>query len=299
MRIGRRQHYLFEEGAASVLPHEGIFGPEHPLAAEVHVYPETADARYDVHSGFELGVALHGEQVRIFSDIVLPISPGDVWLVCAWELHGWRCPSSDMTVIPLVFLPEFLGEETLAGTPWVSLFAAPPGRRPRVRTEQLRTQVLAIAADLREEIEATPPGWEEAVRLHVLRLLLALRREWEPPQTGFPTSPIPTTQLMRIMPALEALHTDPVHHLSLGEAAARCGLSASRFAALFRRIMGMSFGRFSLNARMAQVAHRLIATDQSIEAIAARLGFTDDSHLHRSFVGHYHLTPAAYRREMR
>ncbi len=133
------------------------------------------------------------------------------------------------------------------------------------------------------------------MRLHLLRLLLALRREWDPPPSGLPLGATPTSDLVRIMPALEALQTHPEHRLQLPQAAALCGLSSSRFNVLFRRAMGSSFGRYSQRTRLTFAAQRLLATDQSIEAVATELGFTDDSHLHHLFLKHYHVTPAVYR----
>jgi len=254
---------------------------------------------YDYHPGFEFGVALRHEHERIFPGFLLPVRPGDVWLACAWELHGYRVQRPDTEVIVVGFLPRVLGEEMLAGTPWLSLFAAPPGHRPRVHTPQTRARVLEIAAEMREEVETRPRGWEEAVRFHLLRLLLALRREWEPSKTDLRAGRTPTTDLMRVMPAVQALHAHLERPLRLAGAAALCELSPSRFSVLFRRTMGVSFAQFSLRTRLAHVAHRLIAGDESIQDIAVRLGFTDGSHLHRLFVTHYHHTPAAYRRGMR
>jgi len=103
----------------------------------------------------------------------------------------------------------------------------------------------------------------------------------------------------RVLPAMEALHANLEHRISLPRAAALCGLSPSRFGVLFRRTMGISFGQFSRRARLAHVAHRLIATDYPVEHLAAQCGFADGRHLHRLFVRHYRATPAAYRREMR
>jgi AraC-like DNA-binding protein len=63
--------------------------------------------------------------------------------------------------------------------------------------------------------------------------------------------------------------------------------------------MGTSFGQFSLRARLGYAAHRLLASDLTVEAIAQRAGFVDASHFHRTFVRHYGCTPRTYRERAR
>jgi AraC-like DNA-binding protein len=268
---------------------------DHSVMGGADTYGRPSGISYDLHPGFELGVTLKGEQTGAFSDFSLSMGSGDVWLVCAWELHGWLHTPTHTEVLWLLFLPEFLGEETLLGIPWWVLFAAPPDRRPRVTSARAREQVLSIASDLRQELEERETGWRDAVRLHTLRLLLTLRRDWDPPQTAAAGQSAASNHLLRITPALKALHTSPRGRLTLPEAASLCDLSPSRFAVVFRRCMAMSFGRFAQQARMAHVVQQLMATDRSIEDIALDMGFTDDSHLHRLFLKHYGVTPTVYR----
>ncbi len=72
-------------------------------------------------------------------------------------------------------------------------------------------------------------------------------------------------------------------------------MSRSRFDAVFRGAMGISFGRFELNHRLHAAARQLVSSADPIKAIARRFGFVDASHFHRRFVAHFAQTPAAYR----
>ncbi len=78
-----------------------------------------------------------------------------------------------------------------------------------------------------------------------------------------------------------------------------CGLSASRFSAVFRRTMGETFHHFVLNNRLGYAAHLLLSAEWPIEEIASRLNFANASHLHRHFTKHYGCTPGEYRRRFR
>jgi len=276
-------------------PSEFHLTPAQSLRAGVMRNEGPAPLGSDVHAGLEIGLTLTGCAERHYLDWVVPGAPGDVWLCAMWEPHGWRfvAPRTDWVVA--VFLPEFLGEERLGDLPWLTLFATPPSQRPRVSTPELRRTVLTIGEELRHEITRQQPGWQTPVRLDLLRLLFHLSRGWEPPAPSGLGPPLGAGGLSRITPALTLLREHDPPELSLSEAAAACGLKRSRFSAIFRQTMGLSFGGFRLRARLALAARLLRATALTTEDVAARIGFADASHLHRAFVKEYGCTPRQYR----
>lgn len=277
--------------------------PEHALApgvvlAEVAVRSGPEPLSVELHAGIEMGIMLSGTAERHFQGYVVPGIPGDVWLCAMWEPHGRRITSEQEENVVLMFLPDYLGEEMIGDHPWLDLFAAPPEQRPRVTTEEMRAEALAIGAEMKREIIEKRRGWETAVRLSALKLLLTISRDWEAPDLGRKRA-ASSSSLSRIMPALTVLHSTGAHRISLPEAAAACGLSRSRFSLLFHETMGMSFSKFCLRARLAMVAQKLLSTDLSTEDIACQLDFVDASHLHRCFARHYGCTPAVYRKRAR
>jgi len=253
----------------------------------------------ELHDGIEVGVTLSGTAERHFQGYVVPGIPGDVWLCAMWEPHGRRVTSSHEENVVVIFLPQYLGEELLGEISWLTVFAAPPEQRPRVTSEGMRREVLAIGQEMKREISLQRRGWETAIRLDVLRLLFLLSRDWEPPRAPRRRTAVNAGSLSRIMPALGLVHEDGAHRVSLPEAATACGLSRSRFSLVFHQTMGLSFSRFCLRARLAVAAQTLATTELSTEDIAARMGFVDASHLHRAFARHYGCTPALYRRRTR
>ncbi len=238
---------------------------------------------------------LAGTAERHYQDFMVPGEPGDVWLCAMWEPHGRRVVSHHTENVVLQFIPEFLGEETVGDKFWLTLFAVQARDRPWVSTPEMRNEVLSIGHQMRHEIQDKARSWEYAIRLLLLRLLLTLSRDWDPPAYSEPVAR--STALTRIMPALSLLRDPRRPRVTLGTAAAACGLSQSRFAVVFREMMGVTFGNFALRARLAYVAHRLLSTDLSVEDIAAEAQFTDASHVHRHFVRHYGQTPRQYREQ--
>lgn len=238
---------------------------------------------------------LAGTAERHYQDFMVPGEPGDVWLCAMWEPHGRRVVSPHTENVVLQFIPEFLGEETVGDKFWLTLFAVQPRDRPWVSTPEMRNEVLEIGHRMRHEIQKRPRSWRYSVRLLLLRLLFTLSRDWDP---GAYSRPVARgTALTRIMPALSLLRDPGRRRVTLATAASACGLSQSRFAVVFREMMGVPFGNFALRARLAYVAHRLLSTDLSVEDIAAEAQFTDASHVHRHFVRHYGQTPRQYREQ--
>jgi len=284
---------------ASTKRYDYSLSPDTPVYPNSNFYPEEQALEIDVHEGMEVGVVLSGAQERHFDGLVFRVAPGDVWMCTAWETHGWRTTEPGTRDMVLIFRPEFLGDETLCQFSWLSLFAAPPGQRPRVTTPEVRAAVLGLGREVLKEFEQRRRGWEAAMRLDLLRLLLTLSREWRPPAHSNGQSRVSVGNLPRVMPALVLVHSRLSRRVTVAEAARSCGLSRAHFCELFRNTMGTSFGKFCLRARAGAAAKLLLSTELSTESIAERAGFTDGSHLHRTFVKQYGWTPARYREQHR
>jgi AraC-like DNA-binding protein len=266
-----------------------------PIQAYSNIYPAETPVELDIHEGLEVGVLLEGAKSHYYNDVAFQIRPGDVWLSPRWEPHGWRFTVQRSRDLVLMFLPEFLGEERLGDLPWLALFAVPPSQRPRVRGPQVREKVLRLGHEMLAELQEQQPGWDCALRLDLLRLLLALSRDWRPPADLRAQSHSRARNLPAIIPAVELAHSRPSQRVTVAQAAKTCGLSRAQFSLVFRNTMGMSFARFCLHSRLRAAARLLTSSRLSIEAIADQSGFADGSHLQRAFAKHYGCTPGSYR----
>ena len=275
------------------------------FAAYHVVYPSTRSrpghwplpTNADMHQGFEVGVLLSGQQRRTFQEAVFTADSGDAWLIPPWEPHGWETTLPNTHELVVHFVPGFLGDEQFAGISWLALFSVPPDKRPRVTDEVMRGRVLEIAGEWARDLEHKPIAWLDAMRLNLLRLLLILQQGWDYTDSAASLRRFHLRELARVMPAVRLVQSDPTRRVSLADAAHECGMSVELFRALFRQMMGLSFGKFALRARLAHAAHLLRETDMTVESIAAEAGFSDASHLHRMFVGVYGRAPGRYRNE--
>jgi AraC-like DNA-binding protein len=275
---------------------EPLSGTPDPVVGRVYGTDSLHRFYADMHGTFEVDLLLSGHMVHTFDGVPLRSVAGDVLLIPAWEPHGWETTSLDTVDLVIQFLPEFLGEETVAGASWLSFFARPAAERPRAATPQVREELLDIGQRLRRELEERPRGWQDGVRIALLQVLLTLSRGWQAPQPSAASPRYSHTNLERIMPALALVHANMESRVTLGEASAACGLSKRHFATLFRQTMGMTFARFAAHARLKEAARLLNQTDLPVEAVAGQTGFVDHSHLRRSFTKAFGCPPTEFRK---
>ena len=87
--------------------------------------------------------------------------------------------------------------------------------------------------------------------------------------------------------------------IQLSELAALTRLSVGRFIRAFRCSTGIPPYRYLIQCRVAAAAALIRATDRPLAEIAQETGFSDQSHLCRSFAQVLQMTPSSYRRQFR
>jgi len=78
--------------------------------------------------------------------------------------------------------------------------------------------------------------------------------------------------------------------------ASRAGLSASRFQVVFRKLYGVSPGRYLMELRVRHAGELLQDTDWTLAHIAGLCGFADVHHFAKTFKRVTGRTPGAHRR---
>jgi len=121
----------------------------------------------------------------------------------------------------------------------------------------------------------------------VLEMLAAVSRS-----NSNPSRRRPHRWLARVEELLRAHFTA---RLTLTQIAAAAGVHPVYLAREFRRFHGCTIGEYVRRLRIERACHRLGASDESLAAIAAGSGFSDQSHLTRTFRRLVGTTPARYR----
>jgi AraC family transcriptional regulator len=157
------------------------------------------------------------------------------------------------------------------------------GAAPAARAIRLPHASLSRAFGLLREID----DWDEASSLAVESVFA----DWLA-DAGTPSPASPDGRLQRVRERLDDASAQPP---TLRELAGIAGLHPVYLARAFRRRHGVAPSDY-LRMRRLHRAVSLLAAKRTLTDAAALLGFTDASHLHRSFVAEFGLTPGEFRR---
>lgn len=109
------------------------------------------------------------------------------------------------------------------------------------------------------------------------------------PKSIFPSCP----QLSEVFDFIEANYHQPI---ILGDVAAAVGYSRAYLTNLVGTLTGQTVNRWIVERRMAEARSLLLQTDQSVEQIAAAVGYQNACHFFRQFRQHHGTTPYAWKK---
>jgi AraC-like DNA-binding protein len=96
--------------------------------------------------------------------------------------------------------------------------------------------------------------------------------------------------------AKEAMYANLAKDVSIAQLASECGVSSSHFARAFKRANGRPPYRWLLERRVESAQALLLNSQVSLDEIAKACGFSDQSHLARTFRRIVGTSPGAWRR---
>lgn len=260
-----------------------------------HSATSMPEAQADMHYELQMGIVLTGAMEVAYPDFKTRLAAGQVWWSFCWEPHACRPARANTGQLIITLLVEALGNiDPFAQFSWLAPFSLPPARRPQAATRNMRAKILMLGNQIRKINAERASARQTLLWLKIHELIIILGRDEKSFQ---PARPAAVNSISRIIPALELVKSGPAKAVAVAQAARACGLSVSRFSEVFPGIMGITFGRFALQTRLAGATKILKMTDQPIKAIAREWGFANASHFHNIFKQHLHCTPAAYRKQ--
>jgi len=96
--------------------------------------------------------------------------------------------------------------------------------------------------------------------------------------------------------ALALMHGDPSNEWSVSDLARQVGVSRTRLAERFRRLLGDSPMAYLAKWRLKLGAEELLSTDESVAEVAALVGYGSESSFNRAFRREFGHPPAQFRR---
>jgi transcriptional regulator GlxA family with amidase domain len=102
-----------------------------------------------------------------------------------------------------------------------------------------------------------------------------------------------------LLPVIQHIQSNFAEPVSMAQMARLAGLSPTHFNRRFQQLLRMTPLKYLRTIRIQAAQQRLAGTEQTLAAIAADTGFTDQSHFTRRFREVTGMTPSAYRRRYR
>jgi AraC-like DNA-binding protein len=260
--------------AITVLKHTG------PQSATLHPSPErpVRVVARDLAADTVLASHSHdwGQLTCTMSGVLRVTAAGSSWIVPP-DRAIWIAPGVDHAITVL--------EPASLRPLWIDARHDPfaPGE----------CKVLEISPLLRESIVAlldldTPAPSQRELLLG--RLILD-----ELPRCATTPVHIPLPRDKRLQALCNALLDDPSCSWTLAEWAGKAGASERTLARLFEKELGMGFGQWRQQARLAHAAP-LIARGVPLAQVAGRLGYASQSAFTASFKKVFGVTPSAFLR---
>ncbi|MEL7044363.1 MAG: AraC family transcriptional regulator [Pseudomonadota bacterium] len=225
------------------------------------------------HGQFGIGLMRSGGHKSWSAVGAVEAVPGDVLAVSPEELHDGapldRFRAWDMIYVEPAAVKRLLGREAAA-------------REFQFAVQSCHSLASSLRGAFASLFEKDTRGAQEYL---TLVLAQALREDSD----GGDNTPSPPSQ--RVM---ARIHDQPAKPPTLDEVAALMGMGRTGSLRRFQREVGATPNAYAMQYRL-RLARRALSRGEQPGAVAAALGFADQSHLTRCFSRQFGLPPGRYR----
>jgi AraC-like DNA-binding protein len=223
-------------------------------------------------------------------------------------VRGDRCTTADGRTIDDV--PDLCSDRWDAATSTSVVLKGAFGTQSGVGDRALHglPPVLTVAADalpaptidtIAQELARDRPGQQAVLERLLEVLLVTALREWLDRPDSEPPAWYRAQADPVVGPALDLLHRRPAEPWTVTSLARHVAVSRSTFARRFTDLVGAAPIAYLASWRICLAGDLLRGTDESVGAIAARVGYANAYTLSSAFVRHHGVRPTTYRRAAR
>lgn len=243
----------------------------------VHYY------RHHVHDPLEITWVVSGAAGVAYRDQQWSLDCGSAFLVAPREPHAGGAQAG----VPLGFVTLHLPAELLPGV--AACAGLDASRLPVVAT---RAAVLPLLGTLAARLEVADCAAEQIEALAEMLVAFLASDAGVTLLAGHDEARHPAVHRIR-----EMLDDAYDQEVAVAELADAVHLHERYLISLFKTATGIPPHQY-LIARRLELARRLMSSRQSLCAVAAATGFTDQSHLTRHFKRTFGVTPGAFQRDV-
>lgn len=236
-----------------------------------------------IHDTFAVGVTLSGVQRFWCSGTTYDSCAGDLMIIAPGLPHDGESGTDGSYSYRMAYLPEALIRSILADATERSSCLELSVPTPVVHGRALAAELDEAWSNARSA--QTGDDLIDAFYEPIVQIATRFGRVRVPSiANGTSTD---------LKPALEYLHAHIDREIRASELARVAGVSRFRLTREFARRLGLPLHAYHIHIRL-EAAKTLLRCGVPIAAAATRMGFCDQSHLHRRFKGAFGITPAQY-----
>lgn len=260
-------------------------------------YPDSFPVPLHNHYFSELLLVREGNCVIIRDGVTHQISAGGAVYISPLIPHSVDSADGGPVVLDLVKFSATRMKEIpdyLADFRAISLDAARLHLPIQMSPEEVQSLHLDnIIRECLVENERKRFAYDLRIRAMIYWIITALARFWLEKRESFPNAGSVRKDPVLSLPAYIEEHI--AEPLKVEDLAAMLGISYPWFAKRFRDFFGVSCKQFIEQVRMDYVEQYLIHSNLDLEEISRRTGFTDSSHMVKSFRQLRNMTPGQFR----
>lgn len=146
-----------------------------------------------------------------------------------------------------------------------------------------------------EELKEKSYGYDLLIQANLYNLMMQIVRQWQSIGFSIENEVFQTDISYDIDTITEYIEAHIKDAIQVNDIAQKCGMSYSCFAKKFHSIYGISCKEYIAKIRIFKVEDYLLFTDFDLNYISQETGFSDCSHMIRSFKKYRNITPKQYR----
>ena len=262
-----------------------------------------------VHSYYETVLILEGELIyKVEDQAPITLHEGDIVFIPPYIIHDtYMTPETKLRSIVVKFSSLFLYPLETTQSDVDCLLITPNFEKNHYLFRKglpSNAKLAIIMKTCLEETNEQLPGYELALRGHLINLYISLIRSCGSPVTPpQPAPPLPqevasdtAQQLHRILVYLQENYR---YNISMQEVADVCGMSYYHFSRFFKRMTAKKFNEYLLEMRLNYARKELLQNDKSISDISLDCGFEYVSYFIQKFKNKTGLTPKEFQKKYR
>lgn len=263
-----------------------------PYEIELLVADQYTGKQYK-NSFFEMVYILEGSGLQIINDHQLPYGPDKLFLMFPQDTHGFEVHETTHFAF-IRFNEGYLKAQSREWLQRLEYIFHNHNHLPGciLKTVTDKPLIRSLTEALLREQQAAGPHSQEVMQQMLNTIItiaarnIALFQQANDYQSGQPLSLL--GYIHEHIYAPEALRVEKL--------AAYFNISQTYVSQFFKRETGESLQEYINNYRLALIESRLRHTNQRLGEIAAQFGFTDSSHLNKTFRKARGLSPSEFRK---